>query len=73
MVRKKSITALERDIKLDKAVLAVKSNQYKSVYAAAKALGLLDRSLQRRINGAIHSQKRVRNSNTFQKIKSRLS
>ena len=51
MVRKKSIKALERDIELDKAVLAVKSNQYKSVYTAAKALGLPERSLQRRING----------------------
>jgi hypothetical protein len=53
MVRKKSIAALEHNIELDKAVLAVKSNQYKSVYAAAKALGLPEHSLRHRINGGI--------------------
>jgi len=48
---RKSIKALEREIEIQKAVLAVKSNQYKSIYAAAKALGLPFESLQRRVNG----------------------
>jgi hypothetical protein len=51
MVRKRSIKALECEIEIQKAVLAVKSNQYKSIYAAAKALGLPEETLRRRING----------------------
>jgi hypothetical protein len=50
MTRKRSIKALEREIEIQKAVLAVKSNQYKSIYAAAKALGLPFESLRHRIN-----------------------
>jgi hypothetical protein len=59
MVRKRSIKALERDIELKKAVEAVKSNQYKSVYAAAKALGLPEQSLRNRLNG-VHTRTEVR-------------
>jgi hypothetical protein len=45
MARKRSIRALEREIEIQKAVLAIKSGQHKSVYAAAKALGLLEETL----------------------------
>ena len=51
MVRKRSIKALEHEIEIQKAVSAVKLNQYKSVYAAAKAFKLPERTLWRRING----------------------
>jgi hypothetical protein len=51
MVRKRSLKALEREIEMQKAVLAVKSNQYKSVYAAAKDLGIPEQTLRRRVNG----------------------
>ena len=51
MVQKRSIKALEREIEIEKAVLAVKSNQFKSAYAAAKALKLPVQSIRRRLNG----------------------
>ena len=51
MVQKRSIKALEREIEIEKAVLAVKSNQFKSAYAAAKALRLPVQSIRRRLNG----------------------
>jgi hypothetical protein len=51
MVRKRSIKALGHEIEIQKAVLAVKSNQYKSIYAAAKALGLPEDTLRCRVNG----------------------
>jgi hypothetical protein len=50
MVRKRSIKALEYEIEIQKAVLAVKSNRYKSIYAATKALGLLEDTLRRCVN-----------------------
>jgi hypothetical protein len=51
MVRKRSIKALEHEIEIQKAVLAIKSNQYKSIHAAVKALGLPKDTLRRRVNG----------------------
>ena len=51
MVQKRSIKALEREIEIEKAVLAVKSNQYKSIYAAAKALKVPEETLRRRLKG----------------------
>jgi hypothetical protein len=51
MCSQKSIKAQEREIEIEKAALAVKSNQYKSIYAAAKAFGLPKESLRRRVNG----------------------
>jgi hypothetical protein len=48
MVRKRCLKALEREIEIQKAVLAVKSNQYKS---AAKDLGIPEQTLRRRVNG----------------------
>ena len=51
MVRRRSIKALEYEIEIQKAILAIKSNQYKSIYAAAKALGLQEDTLRRRVNG----------------------
>jgi hypothetical protein len=56
MVRKRSIKALEHEIEIQKAVSAVKSNQYKSVYAAAKAFKLPERTLQRRIEARQQQQ-----------------
>jgi hypothetical protein len=51
MVRQKSIKAQEREIQIQKAILAIKSNQYKSIYAAAKALKLSEATLRCRVNG----------------------
>ena len=51
MVQKRSIKALEREIEIENAVLAIKSGQFKSVHAAAKALKLPKESLRCRING----------------------
>ena len=51
MVKKRSIKALKREIEVEKAITAIKSGQFKSVYAAAKALGLPERTLCRRLKG----------------------
>jgi len=51
MVEKRSIKALEREIEVEKAVVAIKSGQFKSVYTAAKALKLPEDTIRRRIKG----------------------
>jgi hypothetical protein len=51
MVQKRSKQAQEQDIAIQKAVLAIQLNQYKSAYAAGKALGLPIRSIQRWLQG----------------------
>ncbi|OBT91305.1 hypothetical protein VE01_10722 [Pseudogymnoascus verrucosus] len=52
MVKRRSIKAQEHNIEIEKAVLAVRSNQFKSAYAAAKALDLPVQSIRRRLNVA---------------------
>ena len=59
MVQKRSIKALEREIEIEKAILAIKSGQFKSVHAAAKALKLPKESLRCRMNG-VYTRKEAR-------------
>ena len=51
MVRQKSTKASELDIRLAKGVKGVKSGLYKSLYEAAKVLGLNRDTLTRRVKG----------------------
>jgi hypothetical protein len=51
MVERRSIKAQELDFQLSEATLGIKSGKFKSSYAAAKALGLCERTIQRRIKG----------------------
>ncbi|KFY41225.1 hypothetical protein V494_03129 [Pseudogymnoascus sp. VKM F-4513 (FW-928)] len=59
MVQKRSIKALEREIEIEKAIVAIKAGQFKSVHAAAKALKLLKESLRCRLNG-VHTRAEAR-------------
>jgi hypothetical protein len=56
MVRKKSIKAQEREIRLIEAVIGVKSRKYKTAYAASKALDLNLNTVLKRINGGSTQQ-----------------
>ena len=59
MVRRKSLHAQELDIQVTKAVLGVQSGLYKSLYKAAKLLGLSANIVTCRINGGpLRSQAR---------------
>jgi hypothetical protein len=51
MVRKRSIKAQEREIRLIEAVIGVKSGKYKTAYAASKALQLNLNTILKRVNG----------------------
>lgn len=51
MVRRKSISAIQRDKLIDQALLDIKSKKYKSAYEAEKTLGLPKSSVTRRVNG----------------------
>lgn len=59
IVHQKSRTAAEYDIQINKAVLGVQSRLYKSLYKAAKQLGLSRDTFTLCINrGLLHSQAR---------------
>ena len=59
MVRKKSLNAIELDTQLSLAVLGVQEGLYKSLYTAAKALGLRADTIQKRVySGLLCSQAR---------------
>ena len=53
MVRRKSVSAIQRDKLIDQALLDIKSKKYKSAYEAEKILGLPKSSVTRRVNGGI--------------------
>ena len=53
MVRRKSQTAAEIDALVNEAVLGVQSRLYKSLYEAAKKLGVLKDTVTRRVNGGL--------------------
>jgi len=56
MVRKRSIKAQEREIRLTEAVIGVKSGKYKTAYAASKALQLNHHTILKRVNGGSTQQ-----------------
>jgi hypothetical protein len=57
IVHQKSRTAAEYDTQINKAVLGVQSRLYKSLYKAAKQLGLSKDTVTHCINrGLLHSQ-----------------
>lgn len=53
MVRRKSLSTVERDILIDKALLDIQSGKYKSVYEAEKIIGLPKSSVTRRASGGL--------------------
>ena len=59
MVRRKSQTAAEIDALVNEAVLGVQSRLYKSLYKAAKKLGVSKDTMMRRVNGGL-SRSQVR-------------
>ena len=53
MVRRKSVSAIQRNKLIDQALLDIKSKKYKSAYEAEKILGLPKSSVTRCVNGGI--------------------
>jgi hypothetical protein len=53
MVRRKSQTAAQCDIRVNEAILGIQSGKYKSSYEAAKQLGLSKTTVTRRFNGGL--------------------
>jgi hypothetical protein len=53
MVRRKSQTAAEIEVRVNEAVLGVQSGLYKSSYEAAKQLGVPKNTVTRRVNGGL--------------------
>jgi hypothetical protein len=53
MVCRKSQTAAEIDALVNEAVLGVQSRLYKSLYEAAKKLGISKDTVTRRVNGGL--------------------
>ena len=51
MVRRKSLNAKDLNTQVTKAVLGVQSGEYKSLYEAAKQLGLSANTMTRRVHG----------------------
>jgi hypothetical protein len=53
MVRKKSVATADLESRITHAITGVQRGEYKSLYAAAKVLGLTLSTLTRRVNGGL--------------------